>query len=197
MLGIAQIQYKMHRQMGKELDERVISMPGMKSPIDEKSTKVTDAAYSNLDDDKLKAKLDKLIAKDASFNLSEFIEGAEGAFEWVVKAFNDGDKATLKELLSKDIYQEFADAMVDRMSSAAKADTTLISIESTRVTDLSIKNNSVKVIVEFVSEQIHVVRNEEGEVISGEDAGITQVEDEWVFERSLKSNDPNWTIIDT
>ena len=189
---------QLRQQMGKDLEERVISMPGLKTAASsqEEEEKEVDELFEALDEDK-KAKVEALIEKDGSFKFAEFIEGATGAFEWVVKAFNDGDKSTLKDLLAKDVYQEFEEAMVDRESSAAKADTTLVSIESAEMEDASIKNGNVQIVMKFLSDQIHVVRNEAGEVISGDASEITRVEDEWVFERPLKSRDPNWTIVDT
>lgn len=189
---------KLRRQMGKDLEERVISMPGVNAPIDEKTQIVVqeDKAYDALDD-ALKSKIDDVKAQKPEFNLSEFIEGSKGAFEWVVKAFNDGDKTTLKQLLSKDVYKEFEDAMIDNMASPAKADTTLVSIDAAELEDAQIKGKSVLITMKFISDQIHIFRNEKGEVISGNASDITRVEDDWVFEQSVKSRDPNWTIIDT
>lgn len=187
---------QLRRQMGKELEERVVSLPGVKATLDTETETEKDEAFDALEG-ALKSKVEAIKKQDASFILSEFMEGAKGAFEWAVKAFNDGDKSTLKQLLSKEVYQEFEDAMIDRMSSAAKADTTLVSIEEAELVDAQIKKGNVHITMKFVSDQIHVVRNEEDEVISGDASEITRVEDEWIFERSLKSRDPNWTIIDT
>ncbi len=186
----------LRRQMGKELEERVISMPGVKVTVEEKKQEALDKAFEALEEP-IKTKVEKVKAKDPSVDITEFTEGAKGAFEWAVKAFNDGDKSTLKQILSKEVYQEFEEAMIDRESSAAKADTTLVSIELAELTDAQVKSTKIQMTMKFMSDQIHVVRNEEGAVISGDASEITRVEDEWVFERSVKSRDPNWTIIDT
>ncbi|MDG1287219.1 MAG: Tim44/TimA family putative adaptor protein [Rickettsiales bacterium] len=186
----------LRRQMGKELEERVISMPGAKVAVESKEEEKLDKAFEALEGP-AKAKVEKVKQKDASLDITEFLEGSKGAFEWVMKAFNDGDKSTLKQLLSKEVYKEFEEAMIDRESSAAKADATLVSIEEAELVDAEIKGSKVHMTMKFVSDQIHVVRNEEGELISGDASEITRVEDEWVFERGLTSRDPNWTIIDT
>lgn len=188
---------QLRRQMGKELEERVIAMPGAKTSADKSEAEVEpDAAFEALNEP-MKSKIAEIKQKDESFHLSEFLEGAKGAFEWVLKAFNDGEKSTLKQLLSEEVYREFEEAMIDRMSSPARADTTLVSIESAEVTEAEIVKSKLQITVKFLSEQIHVVRNEAGKLISGDASEVTRVEDEWVFERALKSRDPNWTIIDT
>ncbi len=189
---------KIRQQMGKELEERVINLPGVNRAKEDAKLQEPeiDVAFEALEGE-IKTKVTAVIKKDPEFNYSEFIEGSQGAFEWVMKAFNDGDKTTLKQLLSKEVYKEFEEAMIDRMNSDAQADTTLVSIDEAEMVDAVVKSGKVNITMRFLTDQIHVVRNEKGDVISGDASEITRVEDEWVFERSVKSRDPNWTIIDT
>ena len=42
-----------------------------------------------------------------SFDHKKFIEGAKLAFETIINAFNNGDKKTLKKLLTKEVYLIF------------------------------------------------------------------------------------------
>ena len=42
-----------------------------------------------------------------SFDHNKFIEGAKLAFETIINAFNNGDKKTLKKLLTKEVYLIF------------------------------------------------------------------------------------------
>lgn len=188
---------QLRAQMGKELEERVVSLASaQKAALEKNKEEAKDKAYEALTD-ALQKKVDSIKKHDPEFSLTEFVEGAKGAFEWVVKAFNDGEKSTLKQLLSSEVYAEFEDAMVDRLSSQAQAHTTLVAINDVHVVDAEIKKQSSRITLRFESEQIHVVKNESEEIISGDASEVIHVEDEWVFERSLKSRDPNWTIIDT
>ena len=186
---------QLRRQMGKELEERVVTLPTAKAKAEEEKPK-KDKAFDKLEND-LQDKITLIKKADPSFNVSEFFEGAKGAFEWVMKAYNDGDKSTLKQLLSKEVYTEFEEAMVDRMSSPARAHTTLVAIDEVTLMDAEIKGSKTQITIKYITDQIHVVKNEAEEVISGEASKVISVEDEWVFERSVKSRDPNWTIIDT
>lgn len=187
---------QLRQQISKDMEERVIPLPGMRAPVEEKEVVREDKAFDALSA-QMKDKIAEIRKYDAAFNLSEFMEGAKGAFEWVFKAFNEGDKSTLKQLLSPELYQEFEEAMVDRLSSGARADGTLVAITRAELSDARVKGQAAQLTVKFESDQVHVVRNDKDEVISGNASEIARVEDEWVFERSLKSRDPNWTIIDS
>ncbi len=186
---------QLRRQMGKELDERVVTLPTAKAAKEEPKPE-KDKAFDKLEG-KMQEKIQAIKDVDPTFNLSEFMEGARGAFEWVMKAYNDGDKTTLKQLLNKEVYTEFEEAMIDRMSSPTRAHTTLVAIDEISLQEAETKGSKTQITVKYLTDQIHVVKNEKEEVISGNPSEITHVEDEWVFERPLKSRDPNWTIIDT
>lgn len=190
---------QLRRQLNDELEERVTSLQAVKEKIEseiEGKPSEEDQALEGLSESTREG-VEAIKQQDAQFRVKEFLEGAKGAFEWVVKAFNDGDKSTLKSLLAKEVYEEFESAMIDRESSDAKADTTLVSIDKTELLDAKITKGKAQMTVRFMSDQIHVVRDAAGKVISGNPSDITRVEDEWVFERKLKSNDPNWMVVDT
>ena len=53
------------------------------------------------------------------------------------------------------------------------------------------------VTVKFVSEQINVTKNAEGEVVDGDSGNVTSVTDIWAFARNTRSRDPNWTLVAT
>ena len=53
------------------------------------------------------------------------------------------------------------------------------------------------VTVRFVSEQINVVRNAEGQIVDGNPNEVQKVVDLWTFRRDTKSSDPNWQLIKT
>ena len=41
------------------------------------------------------------------FDHNSFLEGARNAFETIINAFNKGDKKTLKNLVTKEVYKSF------------------------------------------------------------------------------------------
>ena len=51
--------------------------------------------------------LDAIAAADPSFSGAGFVQGARKAYEAVVGAFAKGDRNTLRNLLSKDVFENF------------------------------------------------------------------------------------------
>ena len=56
-------------------------------------------------------KLEAVYKKANNFNHREFLDGAKKAFEIIISSFNNGDKKTLKNLVSKDVYSAFEKAI--------------------------------------------------------------------------------------
>ena len=59
-------------------------------------------------------KLEAVYKKVNNFNHREFLDGAKKAFEIIISSFNNGDKKTLKNLVSKDVYSAFEKAIDEK-----------------------------------------------------------------------------------
>ena len=55
----------------------------------------------------------------------------------------------------------------------------------------------LEVSVDFVSEIISCIRDKDKKIISGDPEKIKKVYDTWKFSRDIRSENPNWLIIDT
>ena len=55
----------------------------------------------------------------------------------------------------------------------------------------------LKVTVEFVAEVITCIKDKEKKIISGDPEKVKKIYDTWVFSRDLRSNNPNWLLVDT
>ncbi len=136
-------------------------------------------------------------AIDNEFSPQEFLTGAKTAFEMVVEAYNEGDHDTLKMLLSDRIYKEFKQSLDANEKEGRKVHSTLVAIVKADVAAAKLRGNKATITVDFLSEQIPLVRNVAGEVIEGNISQQEAIEDQWTFERDLKSNDPAWKVIET
>lgn len=134
---------------------------------------------------------------DASFRMKEFLEGAKVAFDMVHEAFRKDDRDTLKFLLSKDISKAFMGELDKQKQEKDHAESTLVAILSALPIAVEMEKNKGRVTVAFVTEQIHIRRDEAGKVVEGSPSDIQRVEDEWVFERDLRSTNPNWVVVAT
>jgi predicted lipid-binding transport protein (Tim44 family) len=145
----------------------------------------------------LDAGVAEMRAYDPSFDLKEFLNGARAAFEMIVQGFAEGDRKTLKMLLSADVFENFDAAMRDREARNETLENTLIRIVSVDPTETEVEHGIASITVKIVSEQVNVTKNASGEVVSGNVNHIAEVIDIWTFSRDLRSRDPNWKLVAT
>jgi predicted lipid-binding transport protein (Tim44 family) len=143
------------------------------------------------------AGLDAIAAADPDFDPQHFIVGARAAYEMVVTAYAEGDRRTLKNLLSHDVYEGFDAAITEREKRGEKAETRFVSIDTAEIVGAELRGKSAQVTVRFVSQLISVTRDKNGAVIDGNPEKVTEVTDVWTFARDISSRDPNWKLIAT
>ena len=143
------------------------------------------------------AGLDAIARDDRSFDAKEFISGASKAYEMIVVAFAAGDRRSLKNLLSREVYDGFEAAIRDRENKGEKAETRFVSIDRADIIGAELRARTAQVTVRFVSQLISVTRDRNGNVIDGSPEKVTDVTDVWTFARDVTSRDPNWKLVAT
>lgn len=141
--------------------------------------------------------LKSIQAADSAFSVTEFVEGVRMAFEMIVTSFANGDRETLRPLLSDEVYENFAGAIVERETRSETMEMTLVGIREAEVLEASMDGRVAFVTTKIVSEQIEVVRDAAGEPVSGDPTKVTTVTDIWTFARNTRSRNPNWTLVAT
>ena len=128
----------------------------------------------------------------------EFLKGAQIAYETIVTDFSDDDNKLTKSkpLLSKKIHDQFNEALKERSEKGHFAEITFIGINSADIKEHKKTNNILKVTVDFVAEVITCIKDKDKKIISGNPDKIKKIYDTWVFSRDMKSNNPNWLLID-
>ncbi len=143
------------------------------------------------------AGLDAIAKAQPDFNAGHFLSGAKAAYEMIVTAFAEGDRKTLKNLLGKDVFDGFAQAIADRENRGETMESRFVAIEKTDITAAEVKANTAQVTVRFVSQLASVTRNRAGETVDGTPNGLTDVTDIWTFARDIGARDPNWKLVAT
>jgi len=143
------------------------------------------------------AGLDAIAAGDAEFDGAHFIAGARAAYEMIVTAFADGDRRTLKNLLSPEVYDGFDHAIGAREKKGEKVETRFVAIDSADITHAEMRGRVAQLTVRFVSQLVSVTRDKDGAVIDGSPDKVTDVTDVWTFARDISSRDPNWKLVAT
>ena len=129
-------------------------------------------------------KLENVYKKVGNFDHKQFLDGAKKAFEIIITAFNNGDKKTLKNLVSKDVFEAFEKA-IDNQTNNPSAQFYSLIIDS--VEDAKVENNTISISINFVSEQM--INNDEGKIIKNKDT--------WTFEKPANSSSPIWILTQT
>jgi predicted lipid-binding transport protein (Tim44 family) len=136
-------------------------------------------------------------AADSAFSVAEFVEGVRIAFEMIVTSFANGERETLRPLLSDEVYENFAGAIVERETRSETMEMTLVGIREAEVLEATMDGRVAFVTAKIVSEQIEVVRDAAGEPVSGDPTKVSTVTDIWTFARNTRSRNPNWTLVAT
>ena len=126
------------------------------------------------------------------------MKGAQIAYETIITDFSDDDNKLTKSrpLLSEKILNQFNDALKQRSDRGHFAEITFIGINSADIKEHKKTNNILKVTVDFVGEVITCIRDKDKKIISGNPEKIKKIYDTWVFSRDLRSNNPNWQLVD-
>jgi predicted lipid-binding transport protein (Tim44 family) len=140
--------------------------------------------------------LTQIAALDRSFEPNGFLDGAEGAFRMIVAAFAQGDRQTLRALLSDDTYSGFEQAVAGRETAGESQRTEIRSMHELALEGAELNGSIADVTVRFVSDQVNMTTGRGGEIVAGSDA-ITEVIDIWTFQRDLTAKDPTWKLTAT
>ncbi|MDC0060755.1 Tim44/TimA family putative adaptor protein [Candidatus Pelagibacter sp.] len=148
-----------------------------------------------------KVQLEKNTKQNQNFDekaKKEFLNGAKIAYETIITDFSDNDNklTTSKPLLSNKIYDQFNEALKERNSKGHYAEITFIGVDTATIKEHKKLNSILQVTVDFVGEVITCIRDKEKKIISGDPEKIKKIYDTWVFSRDMKSNNPNWQLVD-
>ncbi|MGA7973441.1 MAG: Tim44/TimA family putative adaptor protein, partial [Pseudolabrys sp.] len=145
----------------------------------------------------LAAGLDAIASADSDFDAKGFVNGARGAYEMIVSAYAEGDRNTLKSLLSREVYEGFESAIAEREKRGETVESHFISIDEAEITHAEMRQRTAQVTMHFVSKLITATRDKEGKVIDGNAEKVADVTDSWTFARDVTSRDPNWKLVAT
>jgi predicted lipid-binding transport protein (Tim44 family) len=141
--------------------------------------------------------LRELVAADPSFDPKEFVGGATMAYEMIVSGYADGDRKTLKSLLSREVYDGFVAAIDEREARGETVRSNFVGIEKANIIQAELKGTEANVTLRIISQLISATLDKNGEVVEGDLVEVTDVNDVWTFARDTRSRDPNWRLIAT
>lgn len=141
--------------------------------------------------------LDAIFAAAPDFDAKHFLTGARAAYEMIVNAYAEGDRRTLKNLLSREVFEGFEAAINEREKRGDTVESRFVSIDGAEITAAEVRGRNIQATVRFQSKLVSVTRDKAGAVIDGNAEKVTDVTDVWTFARDVSSRDPNWKLVAT
>ncbi len=129
-------------------------------------------------------KLSKAYEVLVDFDHKKFLEGAKFAFETIINAFNNSDKKTLKNLLTKDVFLTFENAIEEKKNNPNYQ---FYSIVVDEVTDVLVMDSLINITLKITSEQFK----------DNDESTISKKQDTWTFQKKITSNSPIWLLSST
>ena len=170
-----------------------------KTSKNEKVSNVVDFTkkVENLKEYEFSSEIKEIMKIDNSFKIDEFISGANTFFKMVVNGFVEGNIENIKKYVKPKIFKDFQNAIDERIKEKEKLIIDILSINHTKIKNIKIKGNIVKLEVIFDTVQIKALQDINDEIIDGDLDEKIDVKDMWTFERNFKLQSKNWTLIET
>ncbi|SDR26126.1 Tim44/TimA family putative adaptor protein [Pseudovibrio sp. Tun.PSC04-5.I4] len=190
-----------------ENDDNVIPLPGSEN-VDHDPERAEREAREQVE-----AEIDKMAKKgsdlnhglreiwkaEPSFNPAEFVQGARSAYEIILMSFAQGDRRSLKDLLSPEVFAGFSAAIDDRESRNERVESTFVGIDKAGIVEANFnaKDKLAEVTIRIKGQLITATRDSENRIIDGDPTAVSELTDVWTFARVTGENDPNWRLVAT
>lgn len=138
-------------------------------------------------------KIKEIMDADNNFDVTSFVEGAKNAFDMVFKAYISHDISSIESFVAPHLAKQLKQK-VDKIDYNSKNKSILISILP-QIKSVNLANDVATITVDFSTTQIRYIEDMSGKVISGDPKNIITVNDLWVLQRNIKSDNPNWQLV--
>ena len=169
------------------------------APVADEGGVDRDSADAAEGDDRIAEILSTMRRAENGFSPTGFLQGARGAFEMILMAFEQGDVDTLRQYLAPDVFEGFNEAIEQRKQAGYTVDARFIGVREARIVDARFDPDTAEaeIAVRFKGELITVVRDGEHRVVEGDPNEIRRETDVWTFARRMGASDPNWLLVAT
>lgn len=136
---------------------------------------------------------------EPSFRVGAFMQGARGAYEMILTAFDKGDLASVRPFLGTDVAAAFDQVIADRAKNGFSVQSSFVGLRELSLVSATFDPSSKEgeITLRFVGELTTVVRNANGEIVEGSPTEIRRQRDVWTFARQMGSANPNWALVAT
>ena len=138
-------------------------------------------------------------AAEPGFSVNTFLQGARGAYEMILMAFEKGELDKVRDFLSADVEHTFEDAIRAREENGLSVEANFVGLRELVLHEASYDPASKigESVVRYVGELTSIVRNKAGEIVEGSATEVKKQRDIWTYSRRMGGDDPNWQLVAT
>lgn len=136
---------------------------------------------------------------ERDFSLAEFLQGARGAYEMILMAFETGELEKIRAFLDPEVHESLAAAVAEREARGLTVTAEFVGLRDVAVHDAEFDpaTATAEITLRFVGEIISAARDRDGTVVEGDPKSPRRQRDIWTFARKMGSDDPNWHLVAT
>lgn len=136
---------------------------------------------------------------EPGFSLNTFLQGARGAYEMIVMAYERGDLSAIRPFLGPEVFDTFAGAVQSREAEGLTVEANFNGLREMVLTEATFDRDTREgeLTVRFLGELTSVIRDRNGEIIEGNATTPKKQRDVWIFARKMGADDPNWLLVAT
>jgi predicted lipid-binding transport protein (Tim44 family) len=136
---------------------------------------------------------------EPAFSVNTFLQGARGAYEMIVMAFETGDLNKVRPFLAPEVYDAFDSAVQSRVARGLEVQAEFLGLRELALQEATFDpaTQEAELTVRFGAELISVARDAAGDVVEGDPRNPRKQRDVWTFARKMGSADPNWQLVAT
>jgi len=136
---------------------------------------------------------------EPSFGVGEFLNGARGAYEMILMAYERGELDPVRPFLSDDVEASFASAIAARERDGLTIEANFAGLRELVLTEATFDDDTgdAEITVRFTGELTSVVRDKSGTIVEGSATSVKRQRDTWTFGHRFGDNDPNWQLVAT
>ncbi|MCC5958278.1 MAG: Tim44 domain-containing protein [Rhodobacteraceae bacterium] len=144
--------------------------------------------------------LARMKAVDPDFGVGDFLQGARGAYEMILMAFESSDMDSILPFLSRDVFNSFDEVVQLREQQGVRVDASFVGLRELDLVGATFDDdtNEGEITIKFLGELTSVVRKvDSGEIVEGDPNEIKRQRDVWTFARDMTADSPNWKLVAT
>ena len=166
--------------------------------IKQTKNKFTNVVPLNAREDKnYSSQIQKIMEADPQFNIENFLSGSRTFFEMVLNSFVSGNLDEIKDYTKPSVLKSFKNAIDERIKEKETLIIELKAIKKNEILSTNVNKSSIKINVLFETSQVRALMDKDKKLIVGDNESEILVNDEWVFERKINSENLNWILIET